>query len=537
MADPDPNSSTVIPACQETRSLPNPGLGDPERPDDRVLEWVIETGTHSMEPSSASRLPERDGRSVGSSGSETSPSTAVSKICFDESRFKDYIERMRCSKDAPFSLPEIATEYDIHVVWEYLLVTKASSLDEAFNMLDPDLQRTVRIHAADHYNQLEQEVKLGAPFETVHVHFERAALARLPPDVFFVPETYLLNVIPKKWAPVFTRCIDLLLHQNPSSTLSEPNPSLLDCLNRVWLDTFLSSCFVEVRLDWSLYNLSERIVRKSLDKVIDFWNMVPGFSQEPWTDYQVFPPKPPTENPPNDPAHYFKPDLIIRREFRIGPSAPIALEEALQHASNLVGDQKSKYLLEFTSKMAEYNAFIRSINPVMPILCWSPHQRKPGRTVFELIALVIEYKTTKRNFQQAINQCVVDLIASSFILEVLDIPHPAFGLAISNEKCYVLAARATFTNGSMSYKVQIVHEWGDLSELSHFLNFASFMKHHQQWFIDTVHKCVTDRTSKDPHWVEEKLQRVKDLKPWVEPKKGVDGLSDVDGSSVDLNGL
>jgi len=71
----------------------------------------------------------------------------------------------------------------------------------------------------------------------------------------------------------------------------------------------------------------------------------------------------------------------------------------------------------------------------------------------------------------------------------------------------------------MSYKVQIVHEWGDLSELSHFLNFASFMKHHQQWFIDTIHKCVTDRTSKDPRWVEEKLQRVKDLKPWVEPEK------------------
>ncbi|THU96556.1 hypothetical protein K435DRAFT_797235 [Dendrothele bispora CBS 962.96] len=173
--------------------------------------------------------------------------------------------------------------------------------------------------------------------------------------------------------------------------------------------------------DWSIDNPSEQIVRKSLDTgVVEFWNLAPRSTevagslglgwdisrchlciQLGWMDLLVFPLKPPTENPDNNPAHYFKPDLIISQEFKTGPLVPIVLKEALQQAPNLIGHQiQSKLILEHTFKKAEYNAFINSITLLMPILYWSPRLRKSYKHVFklELIAFVTEYKKKRGSF-------------------------------------------------------------------------------------------------------------------------------------------
>jgi hypothetical protein len=151
-----------------------------------------------------------------------------------------------------------------------------------------------------------------------------------------------------------------------------------------------------------------------------------------------------TPSEPSDPADYFRPDVTCTMKFPI--PKPI-IRPPMPHEY----EDTSQYTIDTLEKHQE---LVKALWPLMERVHWGKDCKplswkfSPETTtvdiILEIIALLVEYKKDKphASFLQAENQCKIGLMASAFLLEALNLPFPAFGVAMSYSKCKVFAVHA-----------------------------------------------------------------------------------------------
>ncbi|THU92264.1 hypothetical protein K435DRAFT_780316 [Dendrothele bispora CBS 962.96] len=137
-------------------------------------------------------------------------------------------------------------------------------------------------------------------------------------------------------------------------------------------------------------------------------------------------------------------------------------------------------------------------------------------SLMEVACLAGEFNPEK--FRATVNQVVTDIISGATINELLGIPYPVFGVAVTRLQSAVFVCRAQAdSNGQMTYAVRKLSEWGPLTEFQNFLQYVSFLFAHKHWYKEKVVAYIKTQSGKDPEWVIKALGR-RHFKPWTEAK-------------------